>query len=270
MPTFSFTLSHKPSHLNVPIAKNIDTGSNILNSAFHDSYIDEQAAMLSEAIIRQIDLIPDEVKSMLDDFYDKIMEIKLKVNELRYSYFIHARNQMDGLSDVLSDVQNRIISHSTAVTKGSDVETIIRIADQIMQQIPQYFSHCYDSVLIKVLPQRSLKYIGAIETIINSLQFKGSVEVKTNKMRLLENTLPQINDKLEDITYEIDKNVEQSHLTTAVNECIIQNGKFARHKLEVIRNKLRDDFSTNDSDMLEAPILINDIKHTGYDETINV
>jgi len=242
--------------------------NSVENSAFHDSYIDEQAALLSEAVARHIDLIPDNVKSILDDFYDKIMQIKLKVNELRYSYFIHARNQMDGLSDVLSAVQSHMISYSRAIAEGSGKAAVVKEADQIMQRIPQYFSNCYDSVLIKIVPQRSLQYIGAIETVTNSLNAKYSVD--SNRICSLEDTLPQIITELESTSYEIDATVEQSHLTTAVNECIIRNGKFARHELEVIRNRLRGDASTIESNVLETPSLVKNIKETGYDETINV
>lgn len=242
--------------------------NSVENSAFHDSYIDEQAALLSKAVARHIDLIPDNVKSILDDFYDKIMQIKLKVNELRYSYFIHARNQMDGLSDVLSAVQSHMISYSRAIAEGSDKAAVVKVADQIMQRIPQYFSNCYDSVLIKIVPQRSLHNIGAIETVINSLNIKDSVD--SNRICSLEDTLPQVITELDSTSYEIDTTVEQSHLTTAVNECIIRNGKFARHELEVIRNRLRGDPSTNESNVLETPSLIKNIKETGYDDTINV
>lgn len=246
---------------------------NGLKTSLNNYFVDEKATMLGNAIAHNIDMVPPNFQPILINFYDRIMQIKLKVDQLRISYINYAQQHMTDLIEISTDIRNYVIEHFERIKNDNEKLSAIIEAETMAKRFPLYFSNCYGEIEQKILPKTAWPFVDIVDSVINNLNQNINDNNKAyDIVCTLRDLMPQIAGELGAITYKIDEKVSQNHLTHAVQKCIEQNGLYAKHEFEIIRNKLKDateinSHNTNDAYIINKPIeLVQSICETGFTE----
>lgn len=247
---------------------------NGLQTSLNNYFVDERATLLGNAISHNIDMVPNNFQPILINFYDRIMQIKLKVDQLRISYINYAQQHMNDLLEISTDIRNYVIEHSERIKNNKEKMSAIVEAASMAKQFPLYFSNCYGDIEQKILPRTAWPFVEIIDSVVDHLQRNMNGNSNNNKYDIvctLKDMMPQVAGELGAIAYKIDEKVSQSYLTESVHKCIEQNGRYAKHEFELIRNKLKgativEGDNKNDATDNKSFELIKNIRETGYTE----
>lgn len=186
-----------------------------------------------------------EFYTVLKHFFDEVIKIKGKTDEIVFSYSNHALDNIREMSPIIQDIIDyaEATEHDKGhVDKEDGVITAaiekVKTAAGSMRGLMQ---NCYRKIEEKIMPATSKPVIGFIEAAINSAKLNANGEADVKRRKLFLHIFLNIQDSLNGAAAQIEKKVEADKLSQSIKLCINMNSAFVKSRLAMARGELIPD-----------------------------
>lgn len=215
-----------------------------------------------------------EFYTVLKHFFDEVIKIKAKTDEIIFSYSNHALDNIREMSLIIQDIIDyaEAAEHDKGHVENEDgvIAAAIEKVNTAAGSMRRLMQNCYREIEDKIMPATSKPVIGFIEAAINSAKLNANGEAYEKRRKLFQHIFSKIQDSLNGAAAQIEKKVEEDKLSQSIKLCINMNSAFVKSQLAVARGDL-----IPDKKPVEPPAVpIEKIEAIGYvpkyDSTTNI